>query len=507
MNVNENERGVHALEIEANIKETLDADVLVCGTGAAGLAAAVRAAQLGAKVIVFEKHPEESVGGSSTYTSGVFGYGSSMMPKKDGLPTADDIYAATIEYHKYACNLGVTRRFVDTSGATVDWLIEQGVKFEEIIDDIPCTHQYTGADENNRNAGKTTVGIMYARAQKLGVIFYFETPCASVLLNDGKLVGALSVDNGVGAIKINTSVVILCTGGYASSREMFDRYTTYNFDSLENAGLTGRDGDGINIGLAAGGALHLPTAASFCSPTMRGEAEEGIPHSITCNQQPCIWVNEGGVRFTNEETISDWTYSSNAIGLEHRVYSIVDTAFFDYIIEHGLWYGATGLPVEELMPGVPKPNVYEMVEMDRKLAEDDPVAFRANSIHELALAMGIDPDGLVDTVEKYNDYCMTGKDPLGKSAQYLLPLTKAPYYGFSMLLLLMNTCGGLKIDEFMRVISKSGRFIPGLYACGCDAGGIFGYYYDYTLAPGSMQGWGYTSGKLAGEHATEYLDI
>lgn len=69
-----------------------------------------------------------------------------------------------------------------------------------------------------------------------------------------------------------------------------------------------------------------------------------------------------------------------------------------------------------------------------------------------------------------------------------------------------NTVGGLKVDEYARVIGSDYKPIPGLYAGGSDAGGLFGPYYDVSIAPGSTQLWARVSGYWAADHAmTEYL--
>lgn len=62
-----------------------------------------------------------------------------------------------------------------------------------------------------------------------------------------------------------------------------------------------------------------------------------------------------------------------------------------------------------------------------------------------------------------------------------------------------------KADEFMRVLDEDGQVIPGLYAGGCDAGGLYGDSYDVKFAPGSQSGWAVSSGRLAMKDAVNYL--
>ena len=81
-----------------------------------------------------------------------------------------------------------------------------------------------------------------------------------------------------------------------------------------------------------------------------------------------------------------------------------------------------------------------------------------------------------------------------------------PFYGFRCLLAFYNTVGGLKVDEYARVIRNDFKPIPGLYAGGSDAGALFGPYYDVSCAPGSTQLWARVSGYWAADHAVnEYF--
>ncbi|MBR2834724.1 MAG: FAD-binding protein [Coriobacteriales bacterium] len=498
--------GADEEEVAYTITQTFDADIAVCGTGVSGMAAALSAAENGAKVIVVEKLTEEGVGGSSNGTSGLWGIDKSLVGTSERFMGVDEFFARAYEYQEYASSAAVTRKFLEESGDTFYWLRDDiGVEFLD-FGMAGYAHIYAGGDENMRNCGRGAIKTEYAVAKERGIEFIFEAPAKKVLIEDGKVVGLIAAEDPANAVQINCKAVIIATGGYTASRKVFNMFTHVNYDLIADAGVPGRDGDGILMGIDAGAALHLPSAVNYAAPTMRGEPEEGVPHTITCNQFPCIWVNEAGIRFTNEEKVQDWTKSGNALANEHQPFSIVDTAFFEHIMEDGLWSGATGIGTEALKVGVPKPNVYEECEMERKLNEDDPVAFKADTIEELAEKCGIDPVGLVETIERYNKACEEGKDPYGKSPEYLYPISKPPFYAFKMQILVMGTCGGIKIDDRMRALSaENNHVIPGLYVVGSDAGGFFGYYYDYALAPGSMNGWCVTSGRLAGADAAAYV--
>jgi fumarate reductase flavoprotein subunit len=482
-------------------KETFTADVVVCGTGSSGMAAAVRAGELGAKVIVLEKLPESFLGGSSAFTSALFAVGSSMTPKGGDTKTVEQAYKEQIEYHRYAANARVLHRFMSRSGATIDWLISQGIEFSLHESNAPNTHFYV-TPQGKVGEGSTGWGlkVLYGKGKAHGVKYLFETPATELVMKDGKVASVIATKKNGDRIAIHAPVVVIATGGYSDSKELFDRFTVYNFDSFESYGLAGRTGDGIKLGLSVGAALHHPQAISYCNPKLTGEQEVAEVNVCCCKQQPLIWVNESAVRFADEGTIDDWTQNGQAIALQRKMFTIADRALFERIQSNGVWHGE---PLTNLQPGVPLPNLLEKI--DRKVAVHNSATFKADTVEKLALLLGLDPKALADTVDTYNTYVASGKDTeFGKRAEWLLPIKQAPFYGFRTKLAFFNTIGGLKVDEYTRVLAKAdGRPIPGLYACGSDAGGVFGYSYDITIAPGTMQGWCSTSGLAAAEDAVQ----
>lgn len=127
---------------------------------------------------------------------------------------------------------------------------------------------------------------------------------------------------------------------------------------------------------------------------------------------------------------------------------------------------------------------------------------KGDSIADVAKGLGLDPDVLESTVERYNGFCDSGIDEdYGKPKEQLLAVSKAPFYGAKITPTLFTTVGGLRVDERMRVMSTSGNPISGLYAAGGDAAGLYGANYDVNVCSGSQQGWAATSGVLAAEDA------
>ena len=117
--------------------ETMTADIVVVGAGASGTAAALAAAESGAKVLVLEKAP--AVGGAGQIASGLFAVESSLQKEKfKNDPellkqlTADNLYTLLMDYNHFLSNAPITRRVIEQSGSTIDWLQGHGAKFKLI---------------------------------------------------------------------------------------------------------------------------------------------------------------------------------------------------------------------------------------------------------------------------------------------------------------------------------------------------------------------------------------
>ena len=151
-------------------------------------------------------------------------------------------------------------------------------------------------------------------------------------------------------------------------------------------------------------------------------------------------------------------------------------------------------------------NCYNLdADIRKAIEEKKPYIFVANSLDELAEKMGLDHAALLKTVEEYNRFCEKGHDDqFGKDRVYLRPVKTSPFYAIKVYTGCLGTLGGIKINEKTEVLDKNENVIPGLYAAGNDAGGMYGDSYD-VIASGTSSGFALTSGRIAGESILSYL--
>jgi NADPH-dependent glutamate synthase beta subunit-like oxidoreductase len=126
-----------------------------------------------------------------------------------------------------------------------------------------------------------------------------------------------------------------------------------------------------------------------------------------------------------------------------------------------------------------------------------------DSWEEIAQWIGADAEMLRNTIQEYNRACQMGHDTFcAKDRRYLMPLDSPPYYAIKCNVDYLDTIGGIKINERMEVLDKSGKPISGLYAAGIDTGGWVGDTYCVQTT-GTTFAFAINSGRIAGENAVE----
>ncbi len=473
----------------------MNADVVVVGGGGAGMTAAIRAAQLGHKVILLEKNP--STGGTSAFTEGVCGI-HSRMQKDAGIEIDDlDLRLKTLEYHHYRSNESLMDKFYNKSGETIDWLQDQGIEFSMVTalgPSFPTWHLHA-------KMGLGYVEKLAEACQKQGVTILTETPATSLIKEDGKITGIVANDAAGNELIIAAPVVILATGGYANNFDLMTKFSGIESDRCLPLGAPGRNGDGIQMALNSGGSLAPnPGTVMFCSGVNRTDTF-GTEMFIAYAFEGVLWINEQGKRFVNERFAElQFSHCGNALAQQKKAYSIVSKAYVDRMVNEGCLVGfiPRGVPV-----GTKLTNLYDQI--NASMAKENSGVYYAETLEELAKMIDVPEDALRETIEQNNIFATEGADPqYGKDPQYL-HYQEAPFYAFELSLAYFCTVGGLKINSNMQVLNDRSEPIPGLYATGCDAGGLYGDTYDVSIAAGSQQGWAVTSGRLAAENAAAYL--
>jgi fumarate reductase flavoprotein subunit len=445
-------------------------DVLVIGAGACGLAAALRAAQAGARVGIVEKL--DRLAGNSMVSSGsVPGAGTRFQREAGLLDDADAFVEDLLRISGPHEAEGLTLRLAQISAPLVEWLVDQaGVRMTLITAYRHVGHRIERLHGPPSRRGRDLVDDLHAVVQRAGIPLAFGAP-AIRLIEDGRagVAGAETSDGRGGFTRLGARSVILATNGFGAARDLICRFCP----EMEGAlyfGAQGSAGEAIRWGEALG--ARLANMAAY-----QAHASVADPHGAlvtwTVPEKGGIVVDATGARI-GDESLGYSAFAAVETACGGPLFALYDTRIRDFTASRQEEFG-------ELVAHGGAP-------------EDSGIA-------TLAARRGLDPVVLAGTLaEMQRAATGTASDRFGRTAWGMAPL-HPPYVSTRIRPALFHTQGGLLVDDDARVLRPDGTPIPGLYAGGGAAAGISG------LAGGG----GYVSGNgllaalglgwLAGAHA------
>ena len=469
-------------------------DTVVIGSGASGLAAAVTMAEGGAKDIVFEK--ERALGGSSNFLRGVFAVESELQRERYIMYSRDQAFKKIMEYSHWRADPRLVRAIVNESAGTIAWLQKQDVEFlgaSMFVPDNPPTYHVV------KGTGEAIIKALATRAREKGVSIMPVTPVKQIIKAGNRIDGVI-VEQDEEDVSVAAKAVVIASGGYANNKEWIKKYTGFELDvDVTPVGNVHKTGDGIRMAFEVGaadeglGGLEL-LRTGFADPGSSGF----LGFTVV---QPDLWINSQGERFCDESiTFSDTDMGNASARQNGSTYSIFDSAILKYLMEKGIDKAMT----PELPPGS------RLIELDREieavLPRQSPTVFKADSMKSLAEKTGIDPVKLQATVDEYNEFCDRGHDAIfAKDRKYLRPIRVSPFYAVKAHTVFLGTLGGIKINHKTEVLDKQGNVIPGLYAGGYGAGGMYGDSYCIKDSAGLSSSFAINSGRIAGKNALNFL--
>jgi len=444
-------------------------DIVVVGSGVAGLAAAIEAADNGAKVILLEKN--EKTGGASSFSGGEAIAAGTDMQKADGI---DDRWENLADYWitkgEGRINEAMVRGIASNAPATINWMKTNGVAFMEHLQ-TPTSQPWANPKRTHKTANGAGTGFtepLTATAQKKGVTVWTATPATGLITEGGAVTGVTAITSSGQALTIKAKQVILATGGYDSNDELMKQYSPlivargYLGDAHNGDGLLWARSLGSPI-IAGGGGVVLTINYNLMAPN-----SDIDPYGIY------LYVDINGNRFMNE---AEYWFSRS-----RKVLDLPERAYYAVLDSKAL---ASGIGIEQ---GV-----------------ENNTAVKADTLDELAAKMGCDASLLKATVAKYNQAAAAGRDDeFGKAAEKLTAIDRAPFYAtrceFNSN---SGSFGGPQINDNCQVLGADGKPIAGLYAAGEVANGSF-YYQEYP-ASGSSNSLSITFGLEAGRNAAAYI--
>jgi len=353
------------------------------------------------------------------------------------------------------------------------------------------------------NTRLTLGGALIGRARRSlldrKVPLWLETALEDVIVEQGRVVGALVSRAGV-SLRIRTRRgLLLAAGGFEHNAALRRRYQAEPTGSEWTAGAESNTGDVIAIGQRLGAAFDLLEDSWWC-PVFCAPGEHFARTLIFERSLPgSLIVNQEGDRYANEA--SPYNEFVKSMYAEHaRAPAIPSYLIFDRVFRCKYAIGP-------LMPGNIRPD-WAIPKRYRSFMK------KAATLKGLAEQLGMDGGRLEATVDRFNAFARSGKDldfRRGDSAQdrfysvlaegpnpNLGPLEKGPFYAAEVWPGDLGTKGGLRTDAYARVLDEAGEAIPGLYATGNCSAAVMGHTYP---GAGGTIGPSMTFGFLAAEHA------
>lgn len=481
----------------------LEADIIVVALGPAGMAATVQAAELGAKVIAFEK--ANTPGGAANMGMGPFAVESKLQKEHMIGLTKEKALEIFMDYTHWAVDARLVHDYFWKSADTIDWLMDMGVEFVAPMKYYPGSEatwhvvKPEGGGRPGPRAASTMIKIMAERAAELGAEIYLETPVEKILKEDGVITGVIARDSKGEEIRAAANAVIIATGGFGDNPEMIKKYIGYEWGKdMMSTRVPGVVGDGIRMAWEVGAGksnfdMEKGTRAMF----PMGDYFE----AANIFAQPNLMVNMSGERFFNEGMIENSAVAANAVDRQQNRNAFMIVS--DSVIKHYKKYGA------DFASGVHGGVSYaeNFSELMQKAASEAPEnVFVADSVEELAGKMGVDPVALKNTVDTYNQCCEKNYDDyFCKDRRYLKILKGPKFYAARIGLGAYGSLGGIKTNYKTEVLTEDFKVIPGLYAAGTDICDIYAGTYLYVL-PGNTMGFALNTGRIAAENAINYLN-
>lgn len=475
---------------------TYDCDVAIVGAGGSGLAAAVRAAQLGLNVVMMEKR---NVTGGALYGTechySLNSIGDVMFDMQTQTP--EEGYEYHMNHNHNNSNPEIVKLFMNNVGTSTNWIISLGNNVEAAYDSFRGPNTSTWLMLEGEGPGVAV--RLQGQCNELGVTTLLNTTGKSLIMDEnGQCVGVNAETAAGDKVTVNAKSVIVATGGFVDNEEMLAEYVGQNQadastsgGNLKAGGTGGRMGEGIQMCWDVGAAKFGQEWVAYSLTTVPGCAIDSPVHRV--GYQGYLWVNNSGERFSNESG-----GFMLACDQEHGFYwSILDQSMIDFMSTNNTLAGTCFTP----STNAPIEGLQEILDA----AVEKGFVLKADTLEDLAAQMEVPAETFVSTVETYNTYCANGEDPdFGKAAESLIAFGEGPYYAVKMVGGMLTTIGGVKINEKMEVISEDGDVIPGLYCIGADAGGFYAEHYNF-LDSGCASSFSFLSGKTAAESITEAL--
>ncbi len=484
------------------ISDVIDADIVIVGAGAAGVVAAHSAAEAGAKTVLIER--------SDTYSSRGHDIGAigTKLQAENGVEIDPlEVLTAYSEVTMNKTNLGLFSHWLNRSGEVIDYYVdkmaEAGIECipgslganaasaNPCLREFPTTHSFGRGqkDENGEYLMHKFVRHVEGWAVEEGADIHYNTRAVRLVKDGDRVTGVIGQTIDGDYVQFNgPKGAILATGDIGGNDDMLKMWAPASYDCPFKTYIPYgcNTGDGICLGMWAGGAHQKTNAAGMFLPT---SAAMGGPLFNDGGNLCWLAINSNGERFYREDVSGAMQSFAIAKQPGGMAFSVFDGKFADDIFKH----------VPDGLNRAKEPYVTDSLVEEFPSYETSDLLFVGETVEELATKMGIDPAVLQATFDRYNELCASGYDAdFGKAASHLTSVEQPPFYASRIRCGMLATAYGLNCNAHSQVCDEHDQPIPGLYAIGNVQGNFFTDSYP-ILIPGISHGRCVTFGRILGQ--------
>ncbi len=440
--------------------ESAHYDVIVVGAGAAGLPAAIAAADRGARVALIEA--SDAIGGTLRWSNGELSAAGTRRQREKGIEDSSDAHFDDVmRLSKGKANPDIVRLAVDNASDTVDWLYDNGFQMAPEVPQVIHSHEAYGTARTywGTNQALSVVEVLdrllEPHVESGAIDLLFGTVLESLQTNSlGEVVGVHVVDPDGSKCTVSGLQVALTSGGCVANPALFE--DLHGFPPYLKAYCPTNTGHGLSAARALGAQAR---GAEVYTPAFNAVlVDDGPSSELVCRLNTIpewrmpweIYVNSSGRRFVREDGdsidereralfaqpgMAAWMVFDDAINTEAP----------DRIRK---WYGRWA----DEQPEDPFTELYAFSS--------------AASLEDLARKAGIDAQGLTATVKNFNAAQRREQaDPFGR-LHSPLPIERPPFYAIRFQGCSVFSAAGLVVNDSLQVLGDDGEPIPNLFAAG-----------------------------------------
>lgn len=458
-----------------------EADIVIIGTGGGGLNAASRACQEGLTAIAIEKL---SLPGGNTQSATMY-----TCPGNTELQNEAEIAIPSYPYEvdkwmdhiMHGLGQGghpeILKLIAENIAPCYDWMTETY--------NLEWSLGFDGTFMQVQPVGMTKIiDAAYQYAQDNGAEFMMGTEALALVKDGDRIVGVKAKSSEEGEVYLHAKkAVLLMGGGFAANKDLLAEYCPSAVDRAASCYLAGTDtGECFRMGLGVGAGVIDNNNFTMFDGGMEWDTHGGewchylYDGATQLVRQPWLSINRDGDRIKYINSIAEGALTDQAT-IEtsqpgHRSYVLFDANWDEYLQTFGQF--ACRRPIQD---GVDRqsyvPEYYQDYHAGVQDAMDAGLICKGETLEELAEALGLSPEVVNASVEKWNSMVATGHDDFAfpLKDEWLHPINTPPYYGAKIGGMIFMTSTGLDINDKLQVLGADGKVIPGLYAGWHTAGG------------------------------------